>query len=47
MVTRKQLKSSGYKVRVTEKKYYPVLQICDDGGQWKEYKPAEDDVSDL
>ena len=47
MITRKQLKSSGYRVRVTEKKYYPVLQILDDGGQWKEYKPEDVDDSDV
>ena len=44
MITRKQLKTAGYTVRVTEKKYYPVLQILDEGGQWKEYKETDADV---
>ena len=44
MITHKQLKSAGYKARVTEKKYYPVLQICDEGGHWKEYKERDADV---
>ena len=47
MVTRKQLKTAGYKVRVTEKKYYPVLQICENGGQWTEYKERDADGLDL
>ena len=45
MQTRRQLLTAGYKARVTEKKYYPVLEILDERSkQWTNY--VERDVDE-
>ena len=45
MQTRRQLITAGYKARVSEKKYCPVLEILDDKTkQWINYVDSDDDA---